>query len=251
MVVVRTGRNKTLNSDYATYADIWRMLQQPLFENKLAVGFSPGAVRKEGETFAQKLTMHVWHEEGEKMDCEFEVLLPDHNRATNITMCQGMGQTYGKRYALVNMFNLIVGNDDDAELLGQTVTDAAPRPDKEAHWRQFCHVPVFDLGTAETAATWSMLADPSDESGHQVLGDLQGGTMAKLWCKYPDNAGINAWRAELIGERAKAQQIRNWDECVSLHKTLHLPSMFVECTGEQLNKLALALASKQPEGRKP
>lgn len=243
MVVVRSGRNNTLNSDYATYADIWAMLKKPLEENKLAVGFLPGAVRKEGDTFTQTLTMTIMHEAGEVIEQPFEILLPDSNRATNRTMCQGMGYTYGKRGALVNMFNLIVGNDEDAELLGQSREDIGEaRPDAGAHWRQYCHCNNFNVGEVEQRGGWAVLSNP--ENPEQLLGDLQGAALAKVWMRFPDHAGLNAWRAELVDDRAMLAKYQNWEACRIAFKSLHLPENFVDCTGQHLTNLALALRAK-------
>lgn len=249
IVVVKTARNTGINSDYASYADVWAALKGPLAENKLSIGFLPGNVRNTDTAWIQALTMVVTH--GDKThEVAFECLFPEGNRGVNLTQRQGMAHTYAKRYALVDYFHLITGDDDDAQRLGQPARESeAPRPDKTAHWQQFCHVPLFEVGTAETAGTWSMLADPSDEAGERVLGDLQPGAMAKLWCRFPDNVGINAWRAELVGDRAKARNILKWEECVSGFKTLNLPANFTECTGEQLSNLALAL-NPNPAPRK-
>lgn len=244
LVVVCSGRNPTLQSDYATYADIWEMLKPRLTENNLAVGFLPGATRKEGDTFTQKMCIVVSHSEGETVTQEFEVLMPDKNRATNITQCQGMAQTYGKRYALINFFNLIVGDDEDAERLGQPTDQMSEAsPDKNAHWRQFCYCDLFEVGDAESKGGWSVLSSPANPE--QMLGDLQPAAIAALWMKFPNHPGLNAWRAELINERASAAGLFSWEDCVTTHKTLNLPKMFAECTGEQLNNLALALKPKK------
>lgn len=242
IVVIKTARNTGINSDYASYADVWAALKAPLAEHQLSVGFLPGNVRRD-EAWIQTLTLVVSHG-AETHEVGFECLFPEGNRGVNLTQRQGMAHTYAKRYALIDYFHLITGDDDDAQRLGQPSRESeAPRPDKSAHWQQFCHVPVFDVGTAETAGAWSMLADPSDEAGERILGDLQGGAMAKLWCRFPDNAGINAWRAELVGDRAKARNILKWEECVTGFKTLNLPANFTECSGEHLANLALALAT--------
>jgi hypothetical protein len=241
IVVVKTARNTGINSDYASYADVWAALAPKLSDVGLSVGFLPGDVRKDSEAWVQSLQMEIVCET-ETIVVPFQVLFPEGNRGVNLTQRQGMAHTYGKRYALVDYFHLITGDDDDAVRLGQpSRADEAPRADKSAHWRQFCHVELFGVGTAETAGTWGMLADPSDDSGERILGDLQGGAMAKLWTRFPDNPGINAWRAELIGDRAKAKMIQTWDECVTTYKTLHLPPTFAECNGEHLSNLALAL----------
>jgi hypothetical protein len=243
LVVVRTGRNTGLNSDYATYADIWEMLKPHLTEHKLAVAFYAGAARKEGESFMQRMTIHIAHESGESEQSEFDVLMPEKNRGTNITQCQGMSQTYGKRYALINAFNLIVGNDDDAARLGYTTDDIGEaKPDANAHWRDFCYCDLFELGTEENKGGWAILSNPANPD--QLLGDLSPEAIAKLWMKFPNHAGINAWRAELINKRAHAAQISSWEDCAQAHKMLNLPKLFAECTGEQLNNLALALKHK-------
>ena len=85
-----------------------------------------------------------------------------------------------------------------------------------------------------------MLADPSDPTGERMLGDNAPGVLAKLWVRYPDHPGLNAWRAELVGERATAKAL-TWGEVIAAHRTLNLPDRFPEFTGEHLANLALAL----------
>jgi len=244
MVVIRTGRNKGLSADYATYADIWAMLKEPLAEQALTVGFLPGKTRKEGDAYIQEMTLTCAHESGDSESVAFEILMPAKNAGTNLTQCQGMSHTYGKRYALINYFNLIVGDDDDAERLGFEVSDGMTEaaPDAGAHWRQFCFCPLFNLGDEENKGGWGILSQP--HNANAMLGDLKPAEIAKLWPRYPEHAGINAWRAELINQRASDGGIQNWEDCVLTFKNLRLPATFAECNGEQLNNLALALAPK-------
>lgn len=247
LVVVKTGQNTGLNAKYATYTDVLAVLNPVLQEAGLAVGFRPGKVRLEGTgdktAWVQSLLMEVSFSgtdiHMEKI--EFEVLFPEGNRGTNLTQRQGMAHTYGKRYALVDYFGMITGDDDDAERLGQPLSDTAPKADKSAHWRQFCYVPLFKVGSEEIAGTWGTLANPADATGETSLGDLAPGKLSTIWQRFPDDAGINAWRAELTGERAAGKGYRTWEECRSNHKTLNLPEVFVDCTGQQLTNLALAL----------
>jgi len=248
IVAVKTKENKGLNSDYASYADVWDSLKSALADAGLSVGFKPSTVRHVDSSNAtnsawiQSLVMEVSN--GTETDCAmFDVLFPEGNRGVNLTQRQGMAHTYGKRYALVDYFHLIVGDDDDAQRLGQPVNEnAAPVAAPTTHWSKLCWVPIFATGSEETTGSWSMLADPSDPSGATVLGDLSPQRMAKLWTAYPTHAGINAWRAEVIQERAeKHESVKDWTSCHAVLGKLNLPEYFEECTGEQLNNLALAL----------
>lgn len=255
IVVVKTARNTGLNSDYATYADVWAHLKEPLAANGLSVGFLPGNTTtlqiNQGTAWSQDLILQViWRgpvEAGvvESMSVPFQVLFPEGNRGVNLTQRQGMAHTYGKRYALIDFFGLITGDDDDAQRLGQTpFQDQAPRPDKAAHWRQYCHVPVFSLDNVEAQGSWGMLNDPSDPEGQRVLGDCSPQAIAKAFRVAPDHPGISAWRAELIQARADAKGIRSWEECCELYPRLKLPAQFVDCNPDQLANLALELNNK-------
>ena len=243
IVVVKTGRNTGINSDYATYADLWKELKPHLDAACLSVGFLPSTTRLEGSAWIQTLIMEVAVDDS-ALQIPFEILFPEGNRGVNLTQRQGMAHTYGKRYALIDYFHIITGDDDDAQRLGQPADHMSEAsPDKNAHWRQFCYCDLFEVGDAETKGAWSVLSSPANPE--QMLGDLQPVAISNLWPKYPEHAGINAWRAELCNERAKAANLFSWDDCVTTHKTLNLPKLFAECTGEQLNNLALALKAKK------
>ncbi len=242
IVVVKTQRNSGLNSDYASYADVWEMLKPQLAEAQLSVGFAPGSASNESSAWKQRLTLIVTSlETGDSITHDFDVLFPEGNRGVNLTQRQGMAHTYGKRYALIDFFHLITGDDDDAQRLGMPErSNSAPQPKAETHWSTLCHVPCFGTGSGEAERAWSMLADPSDTTGERMLGDNAPGVLAKLWARYPDHPGLNAWRAELVGERAAAKSL-TWGAILVAYRTLNLPDRFEECTGEQLANLALAL----------
>lgn len=247
IVVVKTSRNTGINSDYASYADVMAVLGPALNEAGVSVGFLPGIVRKEGDVWIQVLEMEVAHED-EKTTVSFETVWPEGNRGVNATQRQGMAHTYGKRYALVDYFHLITGDDDDAVRLGQTAGsgNAAPTPPPNAHWSQFCYVPLFDTGTEETASAWSVMADPEGD-GERILGDIAAPALAKLWLRHQDHPGLNAWRAELCGTRALALSITDWSACRRDFASMRLPETFADCIGAQLTSLALAL-NPQPKG---
>lgn len=239
LVVIKTAKNTGINSHYASYADVWETLSPALASASLSVGFLPGSTRKDNEAWIQCLTMEVSNGT-DTQSIPFEVLFPEGNRGVNLTQRQGMAHTYGRRYALIDFFHIITGDDDDAQRLGQPErVNSAPTPAEEAHWSEFCFVPAFSHGSEEMQKTWTVLADPSDETGERVLGDLSPGAMAKVWTRHPDHAGINAWRAELIDERNTKRL--TWEDTVKTYRTLNLPALFPQCSGEQLSNLAMAL----------
>jgi hypothetical protein len=156
-----------------------------------------------------------------------------------------MSHTYGKRYALVDYFHLITGDDDDAVRLGQPMRETIGlKAADDAHWSQFCHVPLLGAGTEETAGTWAALADPSDETGQRTLGDLSEAAIGKLWLHGSRSVGIDGWMAELVGQRAEQSGITSWAELVGFLPKLGLPAKFEECHSEQLNVLARSLKGK-------
>ncbi|HYF37536.1 MAG TPA: ERF family protein [Prosthecobacter sp.] len=239
LVVVKTARNTGINSDYASYADVWEALKPALDEAGLSVGFLPGSIRKDNEGWVQSLTMEV-STAADMRSFTFEIVFPEGNRGVNITQRQGMAHTYGRRYALVDFFHIITGDDDDAQRLGMQLRDnEAPTAAPDAHWKDFCYVPVFSTGTLETQGTWANLADPEDPA--RILGDSAPNALARIWNRHPDDAGLNAWRAELIQERATAKKLTDWNQVRTTYKSLHLPEAFTDCTGDHLNSLALAL----------
>ena len=247
LVVVKTARNTGLNSDYASYADVWAVLKPLLNEHKLAVGFVSGTTTREGETsWKQVLTLECSSTEtGETISHQFETLFPEGNRGVNLTQRQGMAHTYGKRYALINFFHLITGDDGDAQRLGadRGIDAAAPTPAAGQHWSTLCCVSVFNVGHDDTLNAWHMFGDPSDPTGERSLGDNEPGALAKLAMRHPDHPGLAAWRAELVGERAVSHGLTSWAECVAKFPQFNLPASFAECSAPQLANLALALRS--------
>jgi len=247
IVVVKTARNTGINSDYASYADVWDSLQGALTDVGLSVGFKPSTVRHVDSSNAtnsawiQSLVMEVSN--GTDTDSvTFDVLFPEGNRGVNLTQRQVMAHTYGKRYALVDYFHLIVGDDDDAQRLGQPVNEqAAPTPQSNTPWTRLCHVPSMGHFCEEAQGGWTTLADPSDASGVSTLGDLSPARLNTLGLANPAHPGLNAWRAELIEERAKTKGVKSWNQLHKEHGNLNLPEFFEECTGPQLVAIALAL----------
>lgn len=237
--VEKTAKNTGLNSNYADYGDVWLALKPELERNGIAVGFLPSVVKND-QAWIQDLIMEI--SVGSEVErVTFQVLFPEGNRGVNLTQRQGMAHTYGKRYALIDYFHMITGDDDDAMRLGQQrVDESAPKAQPDQHWEELCHCPLFATGHEESQGSWAMLADPSGD-GSQTLGDLADGAKAKLWTRYPDHPGINAWRAELIQKRAEAKGIADWEACRAAHKSMNMPQYFRECSGEQLNNLSLAL----------
>ncbi len=247
ILVVKTARNTGINSDYASYADVWDSLRGPLNEAGLSVGFLPGSVRHTdaanaaNSAWIQALTMQV--SDGEHTEnVLFETLFPEGNRGVNLTQRQGMAHTYAKRYALLDYFHLITGDDDDAQRLGQPVNEqAAPTPQVNTPWTRLCHVPSMGHFCEEAQGGWTTLADPSDASGVSTLGDLSPARLNTLGLANPAHPGLNAWRAELIEERAKSKGVKSWTQLHKEHSSLNLPEYFEECTGPQLVAIALAL----------
>lgn len=246
IVVVKSARNSHLNSDYATFIDVWEKVAPELKERGIAIGWKAGTVRKDNDAWVQSLTLEV-SAHGHLECVPFEVLVPEAiisrsgGSVVNLAQRQGSAQTYGKRYALINYFNIITGDDDDAARLGQQrVEESAPVAAPNQHWEELCHCPLFATGHEETQGTWAMLADPSGD-GSQTLGDLKDGRKAVLWQRFPTNPGLNAWRAEVVQFRAASKGYADWEACRAANSSLNLPQYFRECSGEQLNNLSLAL----------
>lgn len=242
-VVIKTARNTGINSDYASYADVMAVLKPLLQEAGVSVGFKPGNIRKDNEAWVQSLTLVVSMGE-ESEETTFETLFPEGNRGVNITQRQGMAHTYGKRYALVDYFHLITGDDDDAVRLGQPLTESiALKPREDAHWSQFCFVEAFDCGSEETERSWSALADPSDDTGSRTLADMSSEAISRLWLSGHRGVGIDGWQAELIGQRAAVAKINDWSALKERCPGLDLPETFAACTSEQLNVILRTLKS--------
>lgn len=240
LVAVKTARNTGINSDYASYADVWEVLKPELEATGLSVGFLLGPVRRDEAAWVQTLTLEVSTAE-DLRSSTFEFCFPEGNRGVNLSQRQGMAQTYARRYALVSFFHIITGDDDDAQRLGmEPRTDMAVKPKDDAQWSDFCYAPFLGLGIEETQGAWSNLADPSGD-GSSVLGDFSSKVIGEMTFKFVDNIGLKAWMAEVANDRAGKLQLTTWEAVRAHCKTLRLPDSAAACSGDQLRTLSSAL----------
>lgn len=228
LIVVKTGKNTGINAKYATYADVWEMLQPELARHQVAVGFAPGPVRKETDAWIQTMILTVTH--GDEVEtASFEILFPEGNRGVNLTQRQGMAHTYGRRYALCDFFHILTGDDDDAQRLGverehvtgATASDAAP-------W------------TAFLSGGWRDV--PADDG--RTLNDLSDGQRAKLWEKDPASKPLMAWVGDRISDRLQDAGY-SWGRFVTWANA-GLPATMDECTPGLL-KIAATKTKEIPD----
>lgn len=108
-------------SRYADMADIWLQVVPVMQKCGLATFAAPGAIREVGpDNHAMAMCVRLAHASGEFMEHTGEIFIPapiksrDGAEVTNAAQRLGSAITYMRRYMLVTMLGVIVGDDDDA-----------------------------------------------------------------------------------------------------------------------------------------
>lgn len=108
-------------SKYADMADIWHKVVPELQKCELATFAAPGAIREiNADNHAMAMCVRLAHSSGEFLEHTGEIFIPapiksrDGAEVTNAAQRLGSAITYMRRYMLVTMLGVIVGDDDDA-----------------------------------------------------------------------------------------------------------------------------------------
>ena len=101
------GQNPFLKSKYATLASIIRTLREPLTKNGLS--FTQEFIYTEN---GYRVNTNIRHIEGYSETVIFDSMMPKPKDAQAL----GSLSTYLKRYALVSVFGLSTGDEDDGQL---------------------------------------------------------------------------------------------------------------------------------------
>lgn len=121
-VVVKELNNQQTKSNYASLSDIWLAVAPVLVEAKLAAILAPGAIREvKDPNYSMAMCMRLSHESGEFLEHTGEIFVPapiiskaSGAEVTNAAQRLGSAITYMRRYMLVTMLGIILGDDDDA-----------------------------------------------------------------------------------------------------------------------------------------
>lgn len=242
LVAVKTARNTGINSDYASYADVWAVLNPQLQSAGLSVGFVLGSLRRDESAWVQTITLEV-STVTESRAHSFEFLFPEGNRGVNLSQRQGMAQTYARRYALVSFFHIITGDDDDAARLGMgnDLAEMAITPKADAHFSQFCNAPSLGLGSAETQGAWGNLADPFGD-GTMILSQYSENAIGQMVFRDCELLPFKAWLAERVSAFAASLGLTTWEQVRNKYPHSHLmPDDARDLTGDQLRNLSQCL----------
>ena len=108
-VIPRSASNPHFKSKYADLAAIWKVIRKPLSECGIVVIHGP-----QSDGVKVTITTLILHESGEWFESDFTMSLAQNR----ITGPQAIGSciTYGKRYGMCAMLNIVPeGEDDDGE----------------------------------------------------------------------------------------------------------------------------------------
>lgn len=228
LTVVKTGKiSGGINAMFASYPDVWRMLQPALAEHGLSVGFC--GAKLEPFQDGEKVSMELGVSDGtESATTMFEMLVPEKilnswgSSVTNNAQRVANAQSYLKRTALIHFFGMSAGNEDEVERM-------MPMGDQS-------NIPGLIRVTDSTA--WQSLMDGLWSNVESPLHDGRLAEYAKspaqmvaLWDDFPDHPGITAWAADLI--RDTLQSIgKSWGDVVAADPDT--PASLEACNGTQI-----------------
>ena len=234
LVCVKERRNQSLNSSYATLADIWEVLRPHLTAHGIAVQFRHGSLRELGAQLVQSMTVRIIHSaSGEVEEWAGDYPLPEGNRGVNFAQRFGSATTYAQRYALCAAFGVVTGDDDDARrAAAQAGGEREARPSANpAAWPAF-----LDGG-------WQDARSPADDS--VALGDLTHRERVALRKQYPEYGPLTGWVGDLITARLEQEGI-GWSPWTAKVGG-EWPETLESCTPEQVAAAArIALQPRQP-----
>lgn len=233
LVCVKERRNASLNSSYATLADVWELLRPHLSQHGLAVQFRHGSIREIGSQIIQAMTVRMTHaESGETEEWSGEYPMPEGNRGVNFAQRFGSATTYAQRYALCAAFGVVTGDDDDARRAASQVGRAA------------------GATISADPKNWPALmdgawADAPTPAGDGTLGDIDHRARVALWKAHPDHAGLLAYVADWITGRLE-QSGTSWSQWTT-EAGGTWPDGIDQCSPDELRAAARAIfaASKQ------
>lgn len=234
LVCVKERRNQSLNSSYATLADIWEVLRPHLATHGIAVQFRHGGLRELGAQLVQSMTVRILHPaSGEVEEWAGDYPLPEGNRGVNFAQRFGSATTYAQRYALCAAFGVVTGDDDDARRAAAQAggeREARPSANPEA-WPAF-----LDGG-------WNDARSPADDS--VALADIPHKERVALWKKFPAYGPLIGYVGDLITSRLEQEGI-GWSPWTA-RAGGQWPETLEACTPEQIGAAArIILAPRQP-----
>lgn len=122
-VVVKKHTNGGTKSQYADLDDIWHCCVPLLSDNGLIPFMAPGPIRHtEQNNFTMSMVCRIAHISGQWIEHTGDIFIPapivggqSRMEVTNAAMRAGSAITYMRRYMIVSMLNIMLGDDDDAK----------------------------------------------------------------------------------------------------------------------------------------
>lgn len=228
LAVLKQG--KTNVGAYATYADIWEVLQPALYSAGLSFGCSGARVAMQQDV--EHISMDFTISDGEEEAVwTFEMIAPERivskssgASVTNNAQRVAAGTSFLKRTALIHAFSVATGKDmDEVERMtpgdGQTNIPGAIIPAEDASWQNF------------TEGGWRDVLTPMGD--RKLEQELREGEMfmAKLWLANLHHPGLCAWQYDRILDRLNAGGY-SWADVAERDESL--PTAAMSCTPEQL-----------------
>lgn len=187
--------NPHLNNNYANLADVLKVLRPVLGAAGLSVTQFPGKfVSSDGFTCIEIIN-RIGHKSGQWMHATMSIPAPDQKGVTGAQR-YGLALTYAKRYALIALFAMTTGDDDDdGEGAGTSEDVERSRGPAVNHTKDADTVPWQSL----TDGAWQAIEVP----GEGVLfGELPRDRLRELW-------GL-AIKTEKIGDKPNQKVVASF-----------------------------------------
>lgn len=207
IVVIEESENQHLRSRYADLIAVWKILQPILHEAEIGVSQWPGALIWAGDKPAIEITTQITHG-NQWMRRTMVVPLPEiTNKETGrsvINFAQRMGWaiTYGKRHALIAVFGLVTGDDDDAASFAPRAHFEEPPIEatlKDQTWQEMLRTGSWQAAPAPGDEAWGTLKELKPGELKKAIADNQTNEYA--------NSALVAAAAALVMEQAKKRNL--------------------------------------------
>lgn len=115
LVAVSNRENSHTRSRYADLVDVFNAVRTKLAENGISISQHPGVMRMDGNTALLSLTTVLLHVSGQYLRSTMEMPVALQHKMLNPAQCFGVVLAYARRYALVSVVGVAVGDDRDAQ----------------------------------------------------------------------------------------------------------------------------------------
>lgn len=240
LAVTKTGKvgNKF---DFMSYADVWETLLPETKAAGLSVGFEDSSIRVEQDR--EILGIHMVVSNGaQRCRTHWEVMFPESiknsggSAVTNSSQRTGGAQSYLKRIALKEFFNIATGTEDEVERMtpraGETNIPGLVTVAPDAHWSTLMN------------GAWRDVMSPRQNGKLESETEQGMAHMGELWKAYPQDKGLMAFWADWAMNKMEDKGLA-WRDVLAARP--ELPESLDACSSR--DELATACAYLREVGK--